>query len=76
MIESSWIIIAIVVGLVVALIVTGIMRASLKSVAFQHSAKFYENEEGLHLTRSQDIFMYKRTDRTAKPKEQPRQQGR
>ena len=70
------IIIAIVVGLLVALIVTGVMRSSLKSVSKQQSARYYVKEEGLQLTNNKDIFMYKRTERVAKPKEQPKQQPR
>lgn len=67
------ILIAIVVGLLVALIATGVMRASLKSVSKQYSAGYYVKEEGLRLTRNKDVFMYKRTERFAKPKQQ--QQG-
>ena len=72
--QPSQIVIAIVVGLIVALIITSVMRASLKSIAKQYSAAYYEKEEGLQLTKSQDIYMYKKVDRTAKPKEQPKQQ--
>ena len=66
------ILIAIVVGVVLALIVTGVMRAQLKSVHMQHSAVFYEKPEGLQLTRKNDVFLYKTLDKTAKPKEQPK----
>ena len=70
MIQPSWIIIAIIVGLLVA---TGIMRASLKSVGKQYSADFYEKEQGLTLTKNKDIYLYRKVDRIPKPKEQPRQ---
>lgn len=72
MIEGNWILIAIVVGLLFALIVTSVMRASLKSVGKQESARFYEKEEGLKLYKSNDLYLYKKVDRIAKPKEQPR----
>lgn len=75
MISGKMILIAIVVGLIIALIVVSVMRASLKSIHKQLTAKYYEREEGLTLTNSKDIFLYKRTDRTAKPKEQPKQQN-
>jgi len=68
------IIIAVVVGLLVALIVTSVMRSSLKSVGMQHSASYYVKPEGLRLTKNKDIYMYQRTERFVKPKEQPRQQ--
>ena len=68
--DAQSILIAIVVGLVVALIVTGVLRAGLKSVGKQDTAVFYEKDGGLQLTRKNDIFMYKNTERYAKPKEQ------
>jgi uncharacterized protein len=71
--QASQIIIAIVVGLVVALIVTGIMRSNLKSVQKQQSAVYYEKEEGLTLTKNKDIYMYKKVDRTPKPKDENKQ---
>ena len=68
--DAQSILIAIVVGLVVALIVTGVLRAGLKSVGKQDTAVFYEKDGGLQLTRKNDIFMYKNTERYAKPKQQ------
>ena len=53
------ILIAVIVGLIVALIVTGILRAGLKSVGKQETAVFYEKDGGLQLTRKNDIFLYK-----------------
>lgn len=72
------ILIAVIVGLIVALIVTGILRAGLKSVGKQDTAVFYEKDGGLQLTRKNDIFLYKNTERFAKPKDQNNgpQQGR
>ena len=72
------ILIAVIVGLIVALIVTGILRAGLKSVGKQDTAVFYEKDGGLQLTRKNDIFLYKNTERFAKPEEQsngPQQAG-
>ena len=73
MVQPSWIIIAIIIGLLVALIVTGVLRAELKSVGKQHSADMYKKEQGLNLTTNRDVFLYKNVERVAKPKEQPRQ---
>ena len=71
--QPSQIVISIVVGLVIALIVTSVMRSSLKSVSKQYTAGYYVKEAGLQLTKSKDIYMYKKVDRTPKPKEQPKQ---
>lgn len=61
------ILIALGIGLVVALIVTGVMRSALKSVAMQHAAE-YVRPGSLQLTRSQDIFLYRTMSRRERPK--------
>lgn len=61
------ILIALGIGLVVALIVTGVMRSALKSVAMQHAAE-YVRPGSLQLTRSQDIFLYRTVSRRERPK--------
>lgn len=71
--QPTWILAAIVIGLVVALLVTGVMRAGLKSVSKQYSADFYGKEQGLELKKTKDVFLYRTLDKIPKPKEQPRQ---
>lgn len=61
------ILIALGIGLVVALIVTGTMKAALKSVAMRHAAE-YVRPGSLQLTRSQDIFLYRTVSRRERPK--------
>lgn len=61
-------IIALVVGFVVALIVTGIMRAQLKSVRTRDTAGDYMKQGSLRITQSSDIFLYRNVTRQAKPK--------
>ena len=61
------ILIALGIGLVVALIVTGVMRSALKSVAMQRAAE-YVRPGSLQLTRSQDIFLYRTVSRRERPK--------
>ena len=61
------ILIALGIGLIVALIVTGVMRSALKSVAMQHAAE-YVRPGSLQLTRSQDIFLYRTVSRRERPK--------
>lgn len=74
--SANQIIMAIVIGLIVALIATGIMRAGLKSVSRQYTAGYYIKEEGLKLTKNKDVFMYTRMEKVPKPKEQPKVQQR
>lgn len=60
--------IALAVGLVIALIVTGIMRGKLKSVRWQAAAANYVRSGSMNLTESRDLFLYHTVDRTARPK--------
>lgn len=62
-------IIAVVIGLVAALIVTGVMKAQLKTVRQQARADAYIAPGGLELTNSRDIFLYSHISRREKPKQ-------
>jgi len=64
----EWVLIALVVGLVIALIVTGIWRGQLKSVRSQAAAASYLKEGSMKLTRSTDLFLYRTVNRRARPK--------
>lgn len=61
--------IGVVVGFVIALIATGIMRLSLHSVYSQITADSYVNKNSLRLTREYELFLYRNITRTEKPKE-------
>lgn len=55
--------ICLVVGLVIALIVTGIMRSQLKSVKRQQGAREYTKPGSMQLTHSSDLFLYRHVTR-------------
>ena len=61
--------IALVVGLIVALIATGVMKAKLKSVRQQAKADDYMIKGSMRLTQSRDIYLYTHLERREKPKE-------
>jgi uncharacterized protein len=61
-------IISLGIGVVFALIITGIMKSKLKSVRFQPAASSYVRKDSLNITISRDIFLYSKLDRRAKPK--------
>lgn len=61
--------ISFVIGIVLAFIITGIMAAQLKSVRKQAAADRYVKKDSMHVTQSSDLFLYKHTERHAKPKE-------
>ncbi len=62
------IIISIVFGLIVGLIFTGGMRAELHTVSKANEAKHYIKDGSMKLTENKDLFLYKKIERTEKPK--------
>lgn len=65
----TYLIVALVIGFIVALIATGVMKGKLKSVRAQVAANNYMKQGSLQVTESRDIFLYRNVIRTAKPKE-------
>ncbi len=61
--------VALVIGLVTALIVTSIMKSQLKSVAPQRDATNYVRQGSMKLTNQRDLFLYHEVHRTERPKE-------
>lgn len=60
-------IISVVIGLVVAFIVTGSMKGKLKSVRHQTAAGNYVKNDSMKVTESRDLFLYRQVSRTEKP---------
>lgn len=68
--EFDWgqsILIALGVGLVIALIITGIMRSSMKSVRFNNAAANYIVRGSMNITRSRDMYLYSTVTKIPKP---------
>ena len=61
--------ISLVIGLVVALISTGIMKGQLKSVRLQSGAKNYVKTDSLRVTNSREMFLYRQVHKQARPKQ-------
>ena len=61
--------VALVIGLITALIVTGVMKSQLKSVAPQRDATSYVRQGSMKLTNQRDLFLYRDVHRTERPKE-------
>lgn len=59
---------ALVIGLVTALIVTSVMKSQLKSVAPQPDASSYVRQGSMRLTNQRDHFLYRDVHRTERPK--------
>ncbi|MGN0379657.1 MAG: TPM domain-containing protein [Butyrivibrio sp.] len=60
---------ALVVGFVISLIVTGVMKGKLKTVRFQSAAGCYIKANSMNVTECRDMFLYAHVDRRAIPKE-------
>ena len=60
-------VICLVIGFVIALIVTGIWRGQLKSVAMKTQAGDYIKAGSFNITGARDLFLYRHIDRTEKP---------
>ncbi len=56
--------VAVVIGLIAALITTLIMKSQLNSVNFQTNANSYIKNGSIRITRSQDIYLYKTVTKT------------
>ena len=63
----SSLLVALIVGAVIALIVVLYLRSQLKSVHFQDQAGDYVVPNSLNVTRSQDVFLYQTVTRVEKP---------
>ena len=61
--------VALVIGLITALIVTGVMKSRLKSVAPQRDATSYVRQGSMKLTNQRDLYLYRDVHRTERPKE-------
>lgn len=62
-------IVALVVGFLIALIATGVMKGNLKSVRKQAAANSYVKANSLTVTDSRDLFLYTQVIRHARPKD-------
>ncbi|MBR6476494.1 MAG: hypothetical protein IKS98_13765 [Lachnospiraceae bacterium] len=69
------IIIAIVVGLIIAFVLTSGLRAELKSVHQATQANIYIKQGSFNLSNEQDLYICTRVEKTAKPKPQQKQQA-
>ena len=61
--------IALAVGLVAGVLVTGNMRRKLKTVRKQDRAASYVRQGSMKLTNQRDLYLYREIHRTERPKE-------
>lgn len=63
-----WIAVSFIIGFGIAKIIVGSMKSQLKTVHAQAAASNYVREGSMNVTESRDLFLYHKTDRIEKPK--------
>ena len=66
---ASSLAISVIIGFVIALIVTGVMKGKLKSVRYQAAASDYTKRGSLNVTEARDFFLYSTVSRREKKKD-------
>lgn len=67
--QPMWLLMAIVIGLIVAFIVMAVMKSGMKSVKMQSAAADYVRSGSFELKGSHDLFLYHTVTRTPRPKD-------
>ena len=70
-----WVFAAVVVGLIVALIVTGSMKSEMRSVSPREVANDYVISGSLNVTDSREMYLYRRVTKVARPKDEDSGRG-
>lgn len=73
--STVWIVIAPVVGFLLALLVVGNMKSKLKTVRAQDEAANYIRKDSLIITGSRDLYLYRTVTRTKKAENQDSSSG-
>ncbi len=64
----QWIVVAIVIGIVIAFIYTGNLKSKLKTVRTKYTAEDYVVPGSLQITQQRDVFLHSSIRKTPKPK--------
>lgn len=67
--SAAWIGISFIVGLIIALISVGAMKAQLKTVRSEPAANSYVVDGSMKITENRDFFLYRNVTRRVKPKD-------
>lgn len=60
------ILIAIVIGVIIAFVITGVQKSALKTVEKQSAASEYIKQGSFKLNMSNDVFLYKKIEKVEK----------
>lgn len=64
----QYVLVCVIIGIIAAFIVTGILKAQLKSVHKQRNAGNYVIDGSFKLTNRMDVFLYRNVVRRERPK--------
>ncbi len=67
--DTTAILVCLLISVVLAFIVTGVMKGQLKTVRSQSDAGSYIRPGSMMVTASEDIFLYRNVTRTPRPKD-------
>ncbi len=73
---QSTLLIALIVGFVVAIITVSVMRSKLKTVRARAGAAEYTRRDSMRITASHDLYLYRHVSRRLKPKSNSSSGGR
>ena len=72
---GTFLIIALVIGFLIALIPMGVLKSQLNTVHMQTGAVSYQKTGGVQITGSRDLFLYRNVTKKPIPREQPNNSG-
>ena len=61
--------VSLMIGLITALLITGVLRSQLKSVSSRTGAREYAKPGSMKMPRSSDLYLYRTVNRIRKPRE-------
>ena len=72
---AEWILIALVIGFLIALIPMGVLKSQLNTVHMQTGAVPYQKTDGVRITDSRDLYLYRNMTKKPIPRNDPPKSG-
>jgi len=72
---AEWIFIALIVGFLIALIPMGVLKSQLNTVHMQTGAVPYQKTDGVRITDSRDLYLYRNMTKKPIPRNDPPRSG-
>jgi uncharacterized protein len=67
--------VSLMIGVITALLITGVLRSQLKSVSSRTGAREYAKPGSMKMTQSSDLYLYRTVNRIRKPQESSSSSG-